>query len=296
MPHAPATGERTRLQSVRPAWVLLGSMVLGSALGVGLSLRHEAELDALGDEVPGLAHSAPGPVGELVRVTRKADPEALRGIPPFPDVEAHPLFASAMTGRSPLAIAWFATKWSVDEVLRYYEEFYWLLAHPVVAHRYSETAGYVAWLEADDGPGARLGRGKLHMLSALRQGNETIVFLSSNDPLALVQESSADLPEGVPMPPGATEPRVFQQTDEGVVLHSIGFRVPALSVAQVDAFYEKQLREGGWLVTEHEQQPGTATLVVSRREVQETVMVSSGQGGAEVMVSRETHLGPGAKP
>lgn len=261
--------------------LLLVSAVLGGASGVVLSLRHHHEaVEAQEAVLTGNAGAAPATLA-----VPSVDPRALKGIPPFPQATARPLFSAASMGGAPMAIGWFSTPKPVQAVLDYYGEFYRLLERPVVRHLYSERSGYVAWLETDleKAPG----RGVLHMVSALRQGAETIVLLSANDPLGLVQGPAQALPADLVMPPQASAPRVFRQQDEGRVTEHVTASVPGASLEAVRAFFLEHFAANGWV-----QAPGAdvidgmAVLMASRQGAQQTVLLSPRAGAVDVAITR----------
>ncbi len=259
-------------------------MGLGAVAGIALGWRAapnpEAELEQL---------IATNPSGAWpVLAPRAPSPEALRGIPPFLEVKARPLLANGHLGPMPLDIAWFATDWAVPDVLRYYEEMYRLSRRAVVSHRFSDTSGYVAWLETD-AKGAP-GRGVLHMVSALHEGGQTLVFLSANDPLALTQGEALSLPAGslIPIPPGSTPPRMLQLQDEGRLSDTLALEVRGQAPEQVIAYYRSQLALGGWAVSDARPVGSMQTLVAEKGAAQQTVLVGhAAAGGSAVTVAYE---------
>ena len=253
-------------------------------LGAALGAVNDRSLEAAQAEV---LSASPG-AAKWVLSPPRPSPEALAALPPFPDAEARALFSSSTLSGTPLGIAWFSTKWPVESVLAYYAVYFRLLSRPAVRHLYSPSSGYVAWLETDAVRSP--GRGALHMVSALRQRDETVVFLSVNDPLALTQAPPEALPDDVAVPPRGTPPRVFRQLDEGRAVQVIGLSVPAQSPEDVLAFYRAHFTDTGWSLQDVEQVDGLQVLVASRGKSQQTVLASrSGPGDVDVVISREVH-------
>jgi hypothetical protein len=283
-------------------WILAGAAVLGIVAGVGLSLKRLEETE---DSMVELEQQAIDltPLGTEMEPRSKTnpmapDPAALFGIPPYPNAAPRKLASSPKGQGVPMAINWFTTRDSVENVLAYYDEFFTLLKLLHSKHLYGPNSGYVGWLEHDQNPDAGSGEGVMHMVSAIRQGNETLVLLSATDPLRMLSAAAPELPPGVVLPPDAKTPRVFDLGEGRMSRLSIHTSVLHGDLAETLAFYDRHFQQGEWTVIERSTADTRATLSARRKSVVQSIVLTRTGAGVQVMLNYD-ELGPsgaGAKP
>jgi predicted enzyme related to lactoylglutathione lyase len=206
------------------------------------------------------------------------EPASVRGIPAYPNGKPRRMVAPPTIQGVPMALSWFETTDAVEAVVAYYDEYFRLLKIHHTSHLFSEGAGYSAWLEHDDDPDAGLGEGVLHMVSAVRQGQKTVVFLSATNPMAVLQANAPQLPPGVVLPPGSSAPSVFELGEARGARLTVHASVREGTVESVGAFYETVFREAGWTITEHTAEAGRAQITARRGgELQTVSLAHDGQ-------------------
>ena len=173
--------------------ILLVAAALGLVGGVVL-----AEVRLMGDAVP--AEDDEPLIGEadeampMGRAMAQADPmapdeETLEGIAPYPGAAPRKLTSHSSVSGMPMKVSWFSTPDGPGEVLAFYQKAFVADDRRVVTHRFSENIGYVAWTDRNDPPPhGDAGEddptppNPLHMVSVVRQGRDTLVFISKTEP------------------------------------------------------------------------------------------------------------------
>ncbi len=128
-----------------------------------------------------------GPSEASRRVVERATAE----LPPYKDAVPQALDADYLGPGSRIAVAWFTTRDTPDEVLGFYHQTLLEAGLPVLAHRYNANAGYVGFQE----PFTQ----ETHLVSVLAQSGTSWVFVSSGEATTLL-EGQMRLPEELPMP------------------------------------------------------------------------------------------------
>ena len=272
-------------------WRIIGvTAVVGLAVGVGLSLRQEAQFD---EEIEAMQRRAeqvdlplPDPVPAITSDPFAPDPKLLAALPPFPGAHPRDLFRGSAIQGVPMSIAWFATVEPVESVLTYYDTFYKEQELDHQTHRYGPNSGYVAWLEEpEDDEDAGPGEGLLHMISAVRQGQETLVFLSETNPLAILSANTPQLPPGVVLPDGARRPRIFDLGESMGSTLSIHSRVEAAELQTIRGFYQAHFARGGWVVATSDPVGDTWSLTAMRNHERQVVSLVQRTGGVDLVIT-----------
>jgi hypothetical protein len=144
---------------------------------------------------------------------------------------------------APMAVAWFSTKDTPDQVLAHYEGTLVDAGLPPLGKRYGANGGYVGYWS----PASK----DVHLISVLAQGGETYVFVSSGQVGALL-EGNAAVPPWVPLPPGVKDPVVLTFRMEGATYYTVSGQVPQGRLAEVGSAYQAVLKEKGWASGEAE--------------------------------------------
>ncbi|MBN8229098.1 hypothetical protein JYK02_16420 [Corallococcus macrosporus] len=235
----------------RTAAVLGAVAVVGLLLGVGLEevryggARSELErAEAAADELDQEAAAQSGP-------TRSKRDEAILArtlsyFPPYPNGgRPEALAADYLGADTPIAVAWFSTQDSSDQVLQHYRKFLLDEGLPVVGVRFNDNAGYVGyWVSKDD---------EVRLMSTLHQGGETLVFVSSAR-MRNYLERAGRVPSGIPVPRGLQDVASLSLRMEGATNITVSGRVPGTTLPEAEQAYLAQLRDQGWSVTEARQE------------------------------------------
>jgi hypothetical protein len=269
--------------------LLAFAAVAGTVAGVGLSLRQQRELEseldsvlAQGDQL--ITHVPPGesPVDFM-----QPDPEAVRGIPPYPGALLAPrrLASAPAVGGARFAMAWFSTHDSVESVVEFYREAFSKLPTPNVAHLFSDNLGYAAFYEMPDiDAGADSLSGLVHMVTAVHSGSQTYVFLSNSQPARFL-EDAAVLPGGLELPPGALRVQ-WVDVGEAPISKRTGFAVvPRASAEEVSSFFAQTFRKNEWLAQPAVIQDGLLTLKASKGPDQVAVMMKSEGSDVRMLIT-----------
>lgn len=231
-------------RSIRPVRVLAFAAALGIAGGVGLSFHRQQQAE---QEIARIAAAPtqldpvrfPEARGPAPVSAPSLNPLSVDGIPAYPSAKASDLLAQPPGHGSELQAAWFVTPDPPDVVLGFYEGRFSDMQVPWITHRYSQHAGYVGFLEYKTG--------RLHLVSVMRQGDQTVVFPSTSYPARLLNATVQDLPD-VPRHPRTRKSMVFD-FDEKVLAKSSWFGLlERETVAEAVAWYRTALAEKGWTV------------------------------------------------
>ncbi|NNC20503.1 hypothetical protein HJC22_32770 [Corallococcus exiguus] len=246
--------ELTAHPAFRTASVLVTVAVAGIVIGMGLEeaqyggARKELErAEAAADELDQEATAAQsGP-------TRSKRDEAvlartLTYFPPYPKAGRPEALAADYLGPdTPIAVAWFSTQDSSDQVLEHYRKVILDEGLPVVGVRFNDNAGYVGyWVPKDD---------EVRLMSTLHQGGETLVFVSSAR-MRNYLERAGRVPSGVPVPRGLQDVASLSLRMEGATSITVSGRVPDTTLSEAEQAYRAQLRDQGWSVTEAREEEG----------------------------------------
>ena len=253
--------------------------VLGAVAGVALSLKRQNEAekdlqattDALDREVAAQAQQfPPAPMPELKNAQMsgpQVSPEAIEGLPIYPGSNPHDL-AKAIKGQgNDMKIAWFTTPDSIDQVLSFYEQRFAQAHRLPIRHRYNVNAGYVGYLDVNNE--------KLHLITAIRNLHDTLVFPSSSYPGQFLQ-SEGKLPEGVPVLPRANGSVVIDFDEGHNARQSYFATVGDRTVAEVAEFYKLQFALNGWSIEEVNEVLATEVRIDARK----------GKGSCNVLVQK----------
>jgi hypothetical protein len=279
-------------------WIWAVLAVLGAVCGVGLSLRQQANFDASLEDMEVRAARAT-PWGDPLwlppaRFPPDAgdplapDPASLRGIPDYPNAKPRGMVSPPSIQGVPMALSWFQTADSVETVVRYYDEYFRLLKLMHTTHVFHEGLGYSAWLEHSMVPDASFGGGTLHMVTAMRQGQETVVVFSATNPLAVLSAQAPQLPAGLALPPGASAPQVFELGETKGARLAIHSLVEGGTLKDVMAFYERSFVAGGWAVTAKQVEVDrAATFTATRGRMVQMVSLGVRPGAVDVLLSTQ---------
>lgn len=203
---------------------------------------------------------------------------ATGGLPPYKDAVPEALAADFLDPGSRIAAAYFMTKDTPDQVLGFYQGTLLDAGIPIVQHRYNENAGYVGYMV----PHTQV----MHMVSALAQGGETTVFVSSGQVASFVENQGQQMPAGLPVPAGAGKPVVLTFRQEGRVRYSIMVDVKEGQAPVLVDFYRESFESQGWkLESISEQNPLQMQLMVSREGNRATAMAQQHGRGVRLYLT-----------
>jgi hypothetical protein len=226
------------VKTVSAAKVIALGALLGAAFGVGLALwrqsRTEAELERLAAATEALTTDAlPAPPAKDPLAGAVQLP-AVHGLPQYPGAFVRPVSQS-----DALDVAWFSTKDGLDDVIAFYEQELAAKGKIVVSHRYSAFAAYVGYRE--------LSTGRLHLVSVLRQPDQTLVFPSQSSPEQLAQ-TDAKAPAGLPSIEGS-EGGVNLELGEGPAPRKVWLTTfPNRTLEDVTRAWRAGLTASGWSI------------------------------------------------
>ncbi|HYO57627.1 hypothetical protein [Archangium sp.] len=264
--------------AVRAVALLFSMAVAGGLIGFGWErLTYEEPEDPLERVTPDdlrvqPARNSRSPWEETILQ------RALSHFPPYPRGSRPEVLAADYLGTEvPIAVVWFTTRDTPDQVLAHYNGTLLDAGLPSLGKRYSEHAGYVGyWSPASE---------EVHLVSVLAQGGETLVFVSSGwmEPLL---EGSPKVPEWIPLPTDAEDASALVFQLEGATQYTVSARVPEGTVVEVETFFREELGKRGWSVRElHAPDGSGAELEVRRGAVFGMVMLRRQPPTSEVMIS-----------
>lgn len=234
--------------------LLIGAGLVGTLVGTIAGRRLEEDPEVSVQEVEReAARTAPLGTPNSARATPEHDPmvptvELLDGFPPFPGAKPRAMGSTSAVMGMPLELAWFTTKTSAAEVLRFYEHAFDTAGLFWISQRQGPDVGSVGYLERDGDPDAGVAAGVLRLVSVVGRagGGESMVFLSRSQPQRALEGPRASLPEGVLLPEGAQAPAVVEVNDEGSRQATVSARVPDAQVAGVASSLQARQRAEGW--------------------------------------------------
>lgn len=262
--------------------ILLASAALGIAAGVMLAVANlpgeAAQFEE--DDAVSTAVAKVMPMGQALaqRDPMEPDPASLEGVPPYPQAAPRKLTSQSVVSGMPMNVAWFSTHDSAQQVLAFYEKAFVADDRAVVSHRYSDAIGYVGWVEAT--------HESLHMVSVVRQGDETVVLISRTDPQQFF-DKPRQLPNGVLLPPGAEPPQIIELSELSLDRRTIYARAPNLEPAAAKAFFVRELPKLNWSVSEDDDG------LVAKKENSTQVIGLAAQGeGTRILITLDARPAP----
>lgn len=205
------------------------------------------------------------------------DPRSLDGIPPYPGAHPRKLTSIGTLPNTPMAISWFQTTDSADQVLKFYEKAFEKENRVAMVQRFSPTMGYAGWIE--DNPDG--GVGLLHMVSVSKQYSHTMVLLSASQPEAILNRQ-ARLPGGLQLPPGSSSPQAVKMGEGAMASEVVYARVSNMSGAELVEFFTRQFKDRNFTITE-----STATAAqysVTATKAGDSVVVAARNEGAYLSI------------
>lgn len=162
---------------------------------------------------------------------------AVAGLPPYPG--AHPLPAGPKTelAGTTVELGWFETNDPVGQVLGYYEGTFLDAGYPIVGKRYGDGAGYTGYRDPQTH--------ELHLISAMQQGQHTLVFPSRSK---VTMQGQQTPPPELSLPEGAQRVVVMTSKREGAEHVSVFGVVPNRSEAEVLGFYRSRWAANGFAI------------------------------------------------
>ncbi|CAM3078831.1 hypothetical protein G4177_04770 [Corallococcus sp. ZKHCc1 1396] len=159
--------------------------------------------------------------------------------PPYPKASRpEALAADYMGPDAPIAVSWFATTDSSDQVLEHYRKVLLDQGLPVIGMRFNPNAGYVGYWVPDTE--------EVRLVSTLHQGGETMAFVSAGQ-MANVLNRDSRVPDWIPVPPGLQVTSSLTLKMEGLDNTTVTGTMSAATVEAAEQIYRKTLRSRGWV-------------------------------------------------
>jgi hypothetical protein len=261
---------------LRAGLLLFCVAVVGALVGTGWESTLPPEENLEADSLAGLPTSPywySGPSEANRQVVQRATAE----LPPYKDAVPQALEADYLGPNSRIAVAWFMTHDTPDQVLGFYRQALLEMGIPVLAHRYNANAGYVGHMD----PSTK----ETHLVSVLAQGGQTWVFVSSGGATSLLQ-APEQLPKELPLPEGVQEPVVLAFRQEGNTRYSVQADVPQGRAEELAAFYRTTFGAQGWtLESGEEQEAGGMHMLASRGRDRISALVQPRGDGAQLLLT-----------
>jgi len=256
---------KQKLRQIPIGKSMLGVVALGACLGVGLAWmewRAEAKkleaIEQMPDTLSPLLFPKAPEVSPLEETQAEPSlPTAMEGLPVYPGSMPQGFDSIVVADGRPLEMARFFTEDSVEQLRAFYEKEFRLRGFHILSHEFSPFAGYIGymdWLNEE-----------LHLVSYIRQGRQTMAFPSRSRPAERSEEG--ELPAGIPVHPKASQAKTIAFVEpEGSRRISYSASIADESVASVQQFYQKALREGGWGGLQEKEDGGRHSLEASREQ------------------------------
>ncbi|NTX05192.1 MULTISPECIES: hypothetical protein [Myxococcus] len=163
---------------------------------------------------------------------------ALVHFPAYPRASRAELLAVDYLGPDvPIAVAWFSTKDTPEQVLSHYRQVLLDNGLPVLGERHGEHGGWVGyWSPATE---------EMRLVSVLAQGGETLGFVSAGQVAPLLKRASR-VPPWIPLPPELGQPVTLSFSMEGASHHVVSGQLPEGSPTSVGERYRSLLTQQGW--------------------------------------------------
>lgn len=250
---------------------VISGLVTGAIAGRLSDVPDESNLLALAEAQAKQATPRGEPARKTVDVT-SPDEVSLAGIPPYPGAAPRSVTKLSNVAGIPVSASWFSTSDAPEAVLAFYQRAFAEEEH-VSSHRDGEGVGYVAYRvdrDLDDGGVDSV----LRMVTVVPRQGESLVLVSNSQPQRLL-EAGPGLPDGVVLPPGATDAYVVSLGDvEGG--STVTATMPG-DVASARAELAKTLQASGWQVAAP--RDGESSLS-ARREAQRALVWLEARPGA----------------
>ncbi len=268
-----------------PGWRIAAVLALVAAIGGlgGYAWERNSQEDPEEPLVSAPTEAELGVEEENVSGPSVASQEVVRratqNLPPYKGAVPEAVAADYLGARAPIAVAWFSTHDSIDEVFGFYRDAFEKAGLPVVEKRYGPGSGYVGYMDPKDD--------EVHLISAMAQGGETMVFPSAGK-MAGLAEGTPEVPESLPHPKEATGTMVLKLGQESAAQYSLVAQVPGGTVADVVEFYRKGFLEKGWQVRSVTTTDPTQTRVEASRGTSvasAVIRVAPTSDGVQVYVS-----------
>lgn len=268
---------------LRGSLLLLSVGVVGALIGTSWEMSGasgEEPFDDPPEQAPaqGLLPSPRGS-GTFSENERQVIQRATSELPPYPRAAPRALAADFLDPGSPIAVAWFSTSDTPDQVLGFYHQAILDAGLPVMEHWYHPSAGYVGHVNP--------ATNETHLVSVIAQGGETLVFVSSGQVDSFI-EGQTPLPGELRLPDGAEPPLVLAFREEGRVRYSVQADVPHMPAAQLVDFYRATFGSEGWSVQEVEQSAEGTHLTASRGDRRVSALVKPSSQGSLMLLTLDT--------
>ncbi|RYZ38165.1 MAG: hypothetical protein EOO71_25165 [Myxococcaceae bacterium] len=191
--------------------------------------------------------------------------------PPYPNASRPEALAADYLGpEAPIAVSWFATTDSSDQVLQHYRKVLLDQGLPVIGMRFNVNAGYVGYWVPDTE--------EVRLVSTLHQGGETMAFVSAGQ-MANVLNRDERVPEWIPVPAGLRDASSLTLKMEGLDNTTVTGKLSDATVEAAEQSYRQTLRARGW-VAEAGSSPGfqQRELTVSNTGLRGQVILKQAAG------------------
>ncbi len=260
---------------------------MGALISIQQQRALEREFESMFDEVEtDLPYQVRFQPQEQVRDFMQPDPLSLEGIPPYPGATPRKLSSSATVQGTPMASAWFTTEDPVDEVLSFYDGAFLPLDTIRVSHRYSERVGYSGFYEIPNpDAGVDFMSGRVHLVSAVRSGSRTMVFLSNTQPETFLAASRTPI-GGIEFPEGSRSPQVLVIGEGEMKKHTAFAVVPNRHMDNVREHFDSVLPRAGWTLKEwtHEADGAVRGTAVRQGRNATITLLKDGLVGTKVLL------------
>lgn len=258
---------------------------VGAVIGVLMSLRQqrqlENQLDELylnGDQTAGFQPPHEKPREDYMR----ADALALQGIPPYPGARPRRLSSNTDVQGEPMSSAWFSTEDSVQDVISFYQKAFENLNSIKVSHYFSPRAGYAGFFELlpavpDSGESLDFFDGRVHLVTAVKSGSQTMVFISNNRPQMMLGGASPRL--GDIQLPDNVKTRVLS-VGEGELKKRSAFGTVDQPLPELKKHFEAAFTNAGWKMNDWVTDEQRAMMVEATRDGRTAVLNLSSNGAS----------------
>lgn len=249
----------------RAVSMLASVALVGGLIGLGWEQAlyepsEAADLEPVA--LPGAA-PAPGPRRERPLEEEAVLQRVLSHFPPYPRGSRPEVLAADYLGsKAPIAAVWLTTGDAPDDVLEHYRQVLEDQGLPAIGQRYNSRAGFVGYWNPESE--------EVFLVSTLAQGGETLVFVSTAQVAALLEDSEF-VPGWFPLPARLEEPMALSLALEGTTQHTASGRIPAASLKAGIEDYLSVLEAQGWTVeAQRQSRENEVELEIRRERIQGT--------------------------
>lgn len=226
---------------IRVPALLFSVAVVGSLIGFAWegAVYGRRDVTEAWSPPPSLDDAPPTkPSGSRSPAEEAALKRALVHFPAYPKASRAELLAVDYLGPDvPIAVAWFSTTDTPEQVLSHYRQVLLDNGLPVLGERHGENGGWVGyWSPATE---------EMRLVSVLAQGGETLGFVSAGQVAPLLKRASR-VPPWIPLPPELSEPVTLSFALEGASHHVVSGQLPEAAPSAVGERYRALLVEKGW--------------------------------------------------